>query len=343
MTIIYVTTGAWGSGSGTPNSAAQVDGNFYDVDQRIVDLVADVAEGKRIDSVTYTDISMTFHFTDSSSQVIPLPIANLQFVGEWTNDTPYIRGHIISAGVGYYQVLESHTTPPIPALFDPNATDETTDQNPLYQLFLTVVGLPTEGETGQFLRKLSAGNYDADWQDVALDDLSDVEISTSPATGDVLTFSGGTWSNAAGPADTLDDLSDVELSTSPVDGHVLTFTDGAWTDAAVSSGAVSTTASAAIDPVLTDASKYFRCTSSTDITVTIPLHATVAFPSGTVLKFRQCSSTGTVILAGEGAVVLNPIDGYLTETAQEGAVIEAIKIDDDEWDVYGLLREDVSA
>jgi hypothetical protein len=52
MTITYVTTGPWGAGTGTPNSAAQVDGNFYDVDQRIVALNADLAEGKRIDSVT---------------------------------------------------------------------------------------------------------------------------------------------------------------------------------------------------------------------------------------------------------------------------------------------------
>jgi hypothetical protein len=88
MTIVYVTAGAWGGGTGTPNSAAQVDGNFYDVDQRIVDLVADVAEGKRIDTVTYTTNSMTFHFTDGSSQVIPLPVATLTYVGTWTNSTP---------------------------------------------------------------------------------------------------------------------------------------------------------------------------------------------------------------------------------------------------------------
>ena len=77
MTIVYVTTGAWGAGTGTPNSAAQVDGNFYDVDQRIVDLNADLAEGKRIDTVTYTSNSMTFHFTDGTTQVIPLPVATL--------------------------------------------------------------------------------------------------------------------------------------------------------------------------------------------------------------------------------------------------------------------------
>ena len=81
MAIVYVTTGAWGTGTGTPNSAAQVDGNFYNVDQRIVDLNADLAEGKRIDSVTYTDTSMTFHFTDGTTQTIPLPVAVITYVG----------------------------------------------------------------------------------------------------------------------------------------------------------------------------------------------------------------------------------------------------------------------
>ena len=271
MAIIFVTTGAWGTGTGTPNSAAQVDGNFYDVDQRIVDLVADVAEGKRIDFVTYTDNSMTFHFTDATTQIIPLPVATLEFVGEWTNDMPLQRGQMISAGDGFYQVLESHVTPAAPAVFDPNATDETTDQNPLYQLFLFVHSIPAEGETGQFLRKVSATDYDVEW-------------------------------------------------------------------AAASAGAVDVedTGSTTIDPVLDDAGKYFRCTSTTDITVTIPLHASIAFPVGTELKFRQCS-TGTIVLEGEGAVVLNSIDGYLTESGAEGAVVEAIKISNDEWDVFGLL------
>lgn len=136
MTIVYVTTGAWGAGTGTPNSAAQVDGNFYDVDQRIVDVVADVAVGKRIDTVSYTSNSMTFHFTDGTSQVIPLPIATLEYVGTWTNSTPYQRGQMISAANGFYQVLEGHTTPPPPAPFDPNATDGSTDQNPLYALWM---------------------------------------------------------------------------------------------------------------------------------------------------------------------------------------------------------------
>lgn len=136
MTIVYVTGGVWGPGTGAPNSAAQVDGNFYDVDQRVLDLDAALAEGKRIETVTYTSNSMTFHFTDDTSQVIPLPVATFTYVGSWMNDTPYGPGHLFSAGNGFYQVLESHTTPPWPAAFDPNATDGSTDQNPLYQLWM---------------------------------------------------------------------------------------------------------------------------------------------------------------------------------------------------------------
>jgi hypothetical protein len=137
MTIVYVTTGAWGTGTGTPNSAAQVDGNFYDVDQRIVDLVADLDEGKQIDSITSDSGSMTIHFTDGTSQTIPLPIATLTYVGQWSNSTLYGRGSLISVrGVGMYQVLVDHTTPPAPAVFDPNATDGSTDNNPLYQFWM---------------------------------------------------------------------------------------------------------------------------------------------------------------------------------------------------------------
>lgn len=135
MTIVYVTTGAWGTGSGTPNTAAQVDGNFYDVDQRIVGLVADMAEGKRIDSITYTSNSMTVHYTDGTSQTIPLPIAVITYVGQWTNSTPYFRGQMISVrGLGMYQVLVDHTTPPSPAIFDPNVTDGS--GNPLYAFWM---------------------------------------------------------------------------------------------------------------------------------------------------------------------------------------------------------------
>lgn len=130
MTIVYVTTGAWGAGTGTPNSAAQVDGNFYHFQQAVAGLEADLAEGKMIDSVSYTSNSFTLHFTDSTSQTIPLPVASLTFVGEWLPSTSYLRGQLISASGGLYQVLQDHTSA---ATFDPNATQ---GGNPLYALLM---------------------------------------------------------------------------------------------------------------------------------------------------------------------------------------------------------------
>lgn len=135
MTIVYVTSGAWGAGSATPNSAAQVDGNFFDLDQRVVGLNADLAEGKRIDHMTYTANSMTFIFTDGTSQIIPLPIAVLTLVGEWLNSKTYLRGDMVTyTPLGIFQVLQDHVTPPPPAKFDANAVDGS--GNPLYQLFM---------------------------------------------------------------------------------------------------------------------------------------------------------------------------------------------------------------
>lgn len=135
MTIFYVTTGAWGAGTGTPNTAAQVDGNFYDVDQRIVAINADLAEGKMIESVSYTGQSFTLHFTDGTTQVIPLPIATLTYRGPWQNSDVYVRGDMVSVyNIGFFQVLVDHSTPPAPAEFDPNAVDGSS--NPLYAMFL---------------------------------------------------------------------------------------------------------------------------------------------------------------------------------------------------------------
>lgn len=131
-TIVYVTSGAWGAGTGTPNSAAQVDGSFYNLDQRVVGLVADLAEGKRIDTVDYSSNSMTFHYTDGTSQVIPLPIATLELVGEWLPLHFYLRGNMVTVTpLGIFQVLQDHTSA---ATFDANAVDGSS--NPLYQMWM---------------------------------------------------------------------------------------------------------------------------------------------------------------------------------------------------------------
>lgn len=165
MTIFYVTTGAWGTGTGTPNNAAQVDGNFYDVDQRIVSINAELADGKMIESVSYTQNSFTLHFTDGTTQVIPLPIATLTYAGEWLNSAIYVRGNMVSVhGTGFFQVLVDHVTPALPAPFDPGAVDGSS--NPLYALWLPL------GDTNYDAAIFVSGSVQRDpdellWQGVA--------------------------------------------------------------------------------------------------------------------------------------------------------------------------------
>lgn len=133
--IPYVTTGAWGAGTGTQHSAATADQIIYHLDTRVTTLETPGA-GKLISSTSFTTNSVTFNFTDSSSQVVPLPVADLQLVGEWTNNTLYQRANMVSVrGLGTFRVLEDHTSA-LTGPFDPNATDGSTDETPLYQLWL---------------------------------------------------------------------------------------------------------------------------------------------------------------------------------------------------------------
>jgi hypothetical protein len=209
MTIYYVTNGGWGTGTGSPLSAGQVDGNFYDVDQRIVGLTSDLADGKRIDFVTYTDTDMTFHFTDSSTQTIPLPVIVLKYVGPWMPYTPYFRGDLFteSSTSGFYQVLENHTSA---ATFNPNVTDGTTANNRLYQLWMplfdtldslndvTISGV-TDGQalvwggTNGWVN----GTPVTAATSISLDGLSDVVIHTGVHANEPLVFDGTNWINSS--------------------------------------------------------------------------------------------------------------------------------------------------
>ncbi|HET9841571.1 MAG TPA: hypothetical protein VFQ01_06155 [Nocardioides sp.] len=119
--------------------------------------------------------------------------------------------------------------------------------------------LPTGGTDGQVLTKASSTDFDADWEDagggsVALDDLTDVTITT-PADNDVLTYDSGTstWVNAAaesGFSNPMTTKGDVIVGGASgtaarlgvgTDGQVLTAasseTDGVkWADASGGSG-----------------------------------------------------------------------------------------------------------
>ena len=88
--------------------------------------------------------------------------------------------------------------------------------------------------------------------------------------------------------------------------------------------------------VLADARKILECDSTTDITITVPLSTTVAFPLLTEICLYQYN-TGTVTFAGETAgVTISSADGKLVIGGQYHAVTLK-KIRADEWLLIGSL------
>jgi hypothetical protein len=159
----------------------------------------------------------------------------MQYVGSWMPTTPYVRGNLFTQGSGFYQVLEDHTSA---STFDPNATDGSTANNPLYSLWMplfdTLDSLTDVDTTGASDGDVLTFGGTSGWVSQApsagsLDDLTDVVISTA-TSGEILTFNGTNWVNdtAATPtAPALDDLTDATI-TSAAAGQPLVYDGSQW-------------------------------------------------------------------------------------------------------------------
>lgn len=91
---------------------------------------------------------------------------------------------------------------------------------------------------------------------------------------------------------------------------------------------------AAYTLALSDAGKYLRINSASNLNLTIPLNATVAFPTGTVIQVRQVGA-GQVTIVAAGGVTLNSAETLKLRKA--GSTVSLIKVATDEWDVTGDL------
>lgn len=98
---------------------------------------------------------------------------------------------------------------------------------------------------------------------------------------------------------------------------------------------VETVADAAYSFVLADAAKHKRFTNAGAVALTVPDHATVAFPTGTRIRGTAAGAGGTV-LSGMPGVTLNSRGGALNSGGQF-AVWEIEKVADNEWDCLGDL------
>lgn len=88
----------------------------------------------------------------------------------------------------------------------------------------------------------------------------------------------------------------------------------------------------------TDANRYWRYDGAGDLTVVLP----ASFTEDGEVSFRQVGN-GPVLFEGPTDVVINGIVGYRNQTAFRGATVTAKYVAAGEWDLIGLLAEDVTA
>lgn len=100
-----------------------------------------------------------------------------------------------------------------------------------------------------------------------------------------------------------------------------------------SSSIVSVTASRTL--ALTDAGKFLNVNSSSDLTITVPANASVAFPVGTEIEFCRFN-TGAVTFAGATGVTLVSLDSVKTISDQY-CCVGLKKIDTDTWILSGAV------
>ena len=207
----------WGVGKGANLLPAEVDGNFWELAERLVAVEASAgAAANGIASITVTGSQMTVYL-DNGTALGPytLPTAMIRYRGDWTVSTTYSEMDLVAVpDTGIYLVLRDHTSDA--AAFDASAEDG--GGNPLYR----------------FLFPMGAGAS-------ALADLTDVASWLAPAEGDVLTWDGAQW-DAYPISVHINDLSGVYNPEGAVTGQVLAFNTtgtGWWepTDLPAASGA----------------------------------------------------------------------------------------------------------
>jgi hypothetical protein len=87
---------------------------------------------------------------------------------------------------------------------------------------------------------------------------------------------------------------------------------------------------------LVDMDRRILFTSGSNVTVTIPLNSSVAFPIGTVLTMYRYGA-GELEVSATGGVILNSAQSYKRANYRYQA-LELYKVDTDEWVLIGDLK-----
>ncbi|KLK91430.1 hypothetical protein AA309_20260 [Microvirga vignae] len=151
--VAYRTAGAWGAGLGRNLTAAEVDGNFWELVQEIADIAANAPAGVGIANITQLGTLVTFHLSDSTTRQVTLPTSRLTWRGSWAAGTLYnVNDYFRVSGVGVYVVKTQHTAAAAPFVVTPSVE--------LMMPDLLEAAAPVVNQTAAFgLSQTLAGRY----------------------------------------------------------------------------------------------------------------------------------------------------------------------------------------
>lgn len=122
----------WGTGKGSNLTPTEVDLNFWEVYSRLKYIEDHPPVPVMITDIVVIGSTFQINMSDGSHYgPFDLPIAILEWTGEWVNSMVYAKLDLVTvAQQGLYIVMYPHTSPPT-GPFNENATDPTSG-NPLY-------------------------------------------------------------------------------------------------------------------------------------------------------------------------------------------------------------------
>jgi hypothetical protein len=192
MDLIFRTLGAWGPGKGANLTPSEVDTNFWELAQAIVDLTANPALPVGIASIAVSGTQMTITLTDGTVLgPFTLPVLTFRWRGEWQPFTSYAVLDVFTVlNTGIYMVQIAHTTD---AAFDANLLVPPTTGSPAYLMLFgsadaSLGSLPdvrlTALQDEDFLTWVAA---DARWENIALGDMAYQQAAAVAITGGTIT------------------------------------------------------------------------------------------------------------------------------------------------------------
>jgi hypothetical protein len=177
--ITYRTGGAWGGGSGSDLSPAQVDANFWTLQLQINSITIPTPVG--ISGFSVTGAAFTVTLTNATVLgPYTLPTSQWNWRGAWAATTAYSVNDTFGANGSVYLVAYAHVSA---ATFAAGANDGA--GHDYYDCIFTTSGsvLPTGGAANQLLAKSSSADFALQWVNAPL---AANGVPTGGATGQIL-------------------------------------------------------------------------------------------------------------------------------------------------------------